>query len=173
MAPFLRKNSTGELVDATIQRISPTRATGKGWEFDWTRPERNGYDVYALRVKGERTIQGMIAMKDDPANFGVKIDIVEAAPRNNPHNRLNISGTKAYNGVGGLLFAEACRRSFEMGYGGFVHFIAKSKLVAHYQTELGAVLLDSRQRLMAIDGQAAAALVRRYYGGGKDGSQGR
>lgn len=111
-------------------------------------------------------------MKDDPVNYGVKIDIVKAAPQNNPHNPTNTCGSKEYTGVGGNLFAEACRRSFEKGYGGFVHFIAKSNLVKHYQTELGAVLLDPKQRLMAIDGQAAAALVRQYYGGGKDGSQG-
>jgi len=81
MAPCLRRNSTGELVETTFEKISPTKATCADWEFDWTRPERNGYDVYALYVKGERTIQGMIAMKDDPDNYAMKIDIVEAAPQ--------------------------------------------------------------------------------------------
>jgi len=167
MTPCLRKNSTGELVDTTVRSISPTRATCKGWEFDWTKPERDGYQVFALRVKGERKIQGMIAMKDDPGNYAMKIDIVEAAPQNNPHNPLNTSGTKEYNGVGGHLFAEACRQSFEKGYGGFVHFVAKTNLIPHYAKTLGAELLNSRDRIMAIDGPAALALVKRYYGGGK------
>ena len=167
MTPCLRKNSTGELVDTTVRSISPTKATCKGWEFDWTKPERDGYQVFALRVKGERTIQGMIAMKDDPGNYAMKIDIVESAPQNNPHNPLNTSGTKEYNGVGGHLFAEACRQSFEKGYGGFVHFVAKTNLIPHYAKTLGAVLINPRERVMAIDGPAALALVQRYYGGGK------
>lgn len=169
--PRLQKNPNGALVEASIRRISPTRTTGKGWEFDWTRPEQDGFDVYALYVKGELAIQGLIAMKDDPANYAVKINIVEAAPQNNPHNPTNPFGIKAYNGVGGLLFAEACRRSFEKGYDGFVYFIAKTNLIAYYQNELGAVLLDPKQRIMAIDTPAAAALVRQYYGGGNNGSQ--
>ena len=109
----------------------------------------------------------MIAIKDDPDNYAMKIDIVEAAPQNNPHNQLNTSGIKAYNGVGGHLFAEACRQSFEKGYGGFVHFIAKSNLIHHYAETLGAELLNPKSRIMAIDGQAALALVKRYYGGGR------
>ena len=167
MTPCLRRNSTGELVETTVNKISPTRATCKGWEFDWTKPEQKGYDVYALRVKGERTIQGMIALKDDSENYAMKIDIVEAAPQNNPHNSLNTSGSKAYNGVGGHLFAEACKQSFEKGYGGFVHFVAKSNLIPYYTEALGAELINSKSRVMAIDGPAAFALVKRYYGGGK------
>ena len=167
MTPSIRRNSTGELLETTFRKISPTRTTCTGWEFDWTRPERNGYDVYALYIKGEKIIQGMIALKDDPDNYAIKIDIVEAAPHNNPHNRLNTSGIKTYNGVGGHLFAEACRQSFEKGYGGFVHFIAKSNLIHHYAEALGAELLNPRSHVMAIDSQAALTLVKRYYGGGK------
>ena len=167
MTPCLRKNATGEPVETTIRKVSPTRAMCRGWEFDWTRPERDGYEVYALRARGERAVQGMIAMRDDPENSAVKIDIVEAAPQNNPHNPLNVYGTKAYDGVGGHLFAEACRQSFEKGYGGFVHFTAKTNLIGYYQAAFGAVLINPRLRVMAIDAEAAAALVRRYYGGGR------
>ena len=165
MISCIRRNSTGELVETTFRKVSPTRITCMNWEFDWTRPERNGYDVYALYIKGERIIQGMIALKDDPGNYAIKIDIVEAAPQNNPHNQLNTSGVKEYIGVGGHLFAEACRQSFDKGYGGFVHFVAKSNLIHHYAETLGAELLNPRSRVMAIDGQATLTLVKRYYGG--------
>ena len=167
MALCLRKNSTGEWVETTVRSISPTRATCRGWEFDWMKPERDGYRVYALRVKGESKIQGMIAMKDDPDNCAIKIDIVEAAPDNSPHNPTNLIGTKEYSGVGGHLFAEACRQSFEKGYGGFVYFTAKTNLIKYYADTLGAILINPRERVMAIDGPAAANLVNRYYGGGK------
>ena len=53
MAPYLRRNNTGELVETMVRRISPTRASTREWEFDWTKPERGGYEVYALYVKGE------------------------------------------------------------------------------------------------------------------------
>ena len=167
MTPCLRKNSTGELVDTTVRSITPTRSTCKGWEFDWTKPERDGYQVFALRVKGEREIQGMIAMKDDPSNYAISVDIVEAAPQNNPHNPANVLGTKEYNGVGGHLFAEACRQSFEKGFDGYVYFIAKSNLIRHYEEILGAKLINPRDRVMLIETRAALALVQRYYGGGK------
>ena len=165
--PCLRRNSTGEWVETTVKRISPTRATCTDWEFDWTRPERNGYDVYALYVKGENAIQGMIAMKDDHANLAVNVDIVEAAPNNNPHNSVNKQHTKEYNGVGAHLFAEACRQSLDKGFDGFVSFTAKSNLIDHYEEALGAKLINPRDRVMLIETRAAQALVECYYGGGK------
>lgn len=166
MAPCLRRNNTGELVETMVRRISPTRASTREWEFDWTKPERGGYEVYALYAKGERAIQGLIALRDDPGNYAIRIDIVEAAPQNSPHNPANVTRQKKYAGVGGHLFAEACRQSFEKGYGGFVYFTAKTNLIQHYEETLGAVLVNPRERVMAIDGRAAAELVRRYYGGG-------
>lgn len=166
MTPCLRRNATGELVETTIHRISPTKATCKGWEFDWTRPERNGYEVYALRVKGSQAIQGMIAMRDDPDNLAINVDIVEAAPQNNPHNPMNTVGTKVYNGVGGHLFAQACKRSFEKNFGGYVYFKAKTDLIEYYRRILGAELINPRERLMLIEGKAALQLIQRYYGGG-------
>ena len=130
------------------------------------KPERSGYEVYALRVKGERTIQGMIAMKADPANMAMNVDIVESAPQNSPHNPTNISGTKEYNGVGAHLFAEACKQSFQKGYDGYVYFTAKTKLIEHYQNTLGARLINPRDGVMLIETGAALNLVKQYYGGG-------
>ena len=40
-----------------------------------------------------------------------------------------------------------------------------SNLIHHYAETLGAELLNPRSRVMAIDGQAALTLVKRYYGG--------
>lgn len=163
--PCLRRAETGELVDTTIRKISPTKAACKGWEFDWTAPGRKGYDVYALRIKGDRAIQGMIALKDEPHNYAIHVDIVESAPWNNTHNALNTNNTKLYVGVGGHLFAEACKQSIDKGYGGYVYFTAKTNLIAHYEEMLGAELINARERIMIINGEAALRLVQRYFGG--------
>ena len=156
---------TGELVSVHFRQIKPTKATCKGWEFDWTKPPRNGFDVYALCRDSDNSVQGMIAMRDDPANDAIEIDIVEAAPQNNPHNKENRSGQKMYSGIGELLFAEACRQSGEKDHKGYVYFTAKTNLVEYYQRVLGADLLLPGTRLMAIDIKAAQGLIDRFYGG--------
>ena len=110
----------------------------------------------------------MVAMKAEASAKAVRIDVVEAAPHNNPHNPNNATKAKEYSGVGGHLFAEAARQSKEMGYGGFVYFQAKTNLIDHYQNELGAILINPKHRIMAIDEQAAKSLIDRYYGGAEN-----
>ncbi len=102
-------------------------------------------------------------MKSDERNLAYHIDIAEAAPFNNPHHKSYVK--KEYDGVGGHLFAEAVRKSYEDGFGGAVYFTAKSDLIEHYQKELGAILTNPRLRLMFIDETAAMKLYERYYGG--------
>jgi hypothetical protein len=168
LSPCLRKANTGEIVDTTVKAIKPTRANFSGWEFDWTKPNRDGFTVFALYAKGDNRIQGMVSMKADPSAKAIKIDVVESAPHNNPHNPINVSNAKEYLGVGGHLFAEAARQSKKLGYDGFVFFQAKTNLIEHYQNELGAILINPRERIMAIDENAAKILIERYYGGAED-----
>lgn len=91
----------------------------------------------------------MIALKPDMRNSAVLVDIVEAAPFNNPHNKHYVG--KEYSGIGGRLFAEAVRESFIQSFGGYVYFVAKYDLIEHYQKELGAVLLNPKCRILAIE----------------------
>lgn len=164
LTPCLIENKTGKTVQTSIEQIHPKKADFKEWEFDWSEPEKKGYSVYALKSEGDSRIQGLVATKADPKNYSVKVEIVEAAPHNNIHNRNNITGIKEYDGVGGHLFAEACKQSKELGYGGYIHFDAKNKLISHYQSMLGAKQLGSSQR-MYIDDKSAAKLIEKYYGG--------
>lgn len=161
MTPCLRRISDGKIVNTTVFDISPTRKEFKDWEFDWTKPERSGFSVRAIKADGDERIQGMLAWKPDPKNFAVLVDVVESAPFNNPHNKLYTG--KEYAGVGGHLFAEAVKQSYKHGYGGFVYFKAKTNLIEHYERELGAVLIHPRERIMAIDERAAKRLYERYY----------
>lgn len=71
----------------------------KGWKFDWSITEENGYDIYELFLKDDDTVQGRISLKIDGGVADV--DIVETAPHNYSH-------TGRYEGVGAHLFAIAC-----------------------------------------------------------------
>lgn len=131
------------------------------WEFDWKTEALNGYTVMSLKAEGDERVQGLLAFKDTPENQSVFVDLVESAPHNSAHNN-NVSG-KEYNGVGAHLFAEAVKKSYELGYNGFIDFFAKTNLVEYYRKELGAKLVAGNQH-MVIDEEAARGLYERYYG---------
>lgn len=76
-------------------------------------------------------------------------------------NKFNRGGRKVYLGVPANLVAFACKFSFEKGYGGYVSFESKTKLVDHYTKSLGAHVLFGN--IMAIDTQAATKLVEQYF----------
>jgi hypothetical protein len=63
-------------------------------------------------------------------------------------------------GVPGNLVAFACKLSFDKGYGGYVSFESKSRLIEHYQKSLGAHVLFGN--IMAIDTRVASRLVEQY-----------
>lgn len=144
---------TGLEVSTMYERVRELSATSyKGWKFDWSIPVRNGYDIYELFVKGIPDVQGRIAVRKEHGYMDV--DIVETAPHNFGH-------AGKYSGVGGHLFAIACKLSFEAGFDGYVAFTAKSDLIKHYQKELGARVLFGQRMEIASD--AAAQLVKKYF----------
>jgi hypothetical protein len=80
---------------------------------------------------------------------------VESAP-------WNIEG-KTFLGVGPHLFAIACKESFDLGFDGFVTFVAKTQLVDHYVKALSAKILNPKTRQLVIDTEAAKQLVSTYF----------
>lgn len=66
-----------------------------------------------------------------------------------------------YKGVGGNMFAFACMRSMDMGFGGFVGFVAKTALIKHYQETLGAELAIGQR--MFITDVSAEKLIYQYF----------
>lgn len=74
-------------------------------------------------------IQGLISLK--PNYDHVFVHLIESA-------KFNQGKAKQYAGVPGNLFAFACKRSFDLGYGGFVTFVPKTQLVQHYVETRGA-----------------------------------
>ena len=66
--------------------------------------------------------------------------------------------------MGGHLFAEAVRQSFQYGFSGFVFMKVKSSLNRHYKKTLGAQDLNKSERTMYIGHKAAKELYEKYYG---------
>lgn len=163
LTPCLKRTKDGKIVNTSVIQVNPSKKDFSDWEFDWSLPKETGHSVYAIKADGDERIQGLVAMKSDKRNLAYHIDIVEAAPFNNPHNKLFVK--KEYDGVGGHLFAEAVRKSYEEGFGGAVYFTAKSDLIEHYEKELGAFVTNRKLRMMFIDENAAKKLYERYYGG--------
>ena len=93
----------------------------------------------------------MIALKIDGGVADV--DIVEAAPYNVGHKG-------KYEGVGGHLFAIACKMSMDAGCEGYVAFTAKTNLIEHYKSEIGAKVV--RGQRMYIDDVTAKQLIKKY-----------
>ena len=76
-------------------------------------------------------------------------------------NKFNRGAKKVYFGVPGSLVAFACKLSFDKGYGGYVSFESKTRLIEHYQETLGAQALFGN--IMAIGTKAATKLIEQYF----------
>jgi hypothetical protein len=154
--PCLINRQSGEVLETAIEKIVPQKGEFRGWKFKWTKPIKNGYDVYALRIKGEKEIQGLIATMFVSFDKAVYIDIVENAPH-------NIGKNGRYKGVGAHLFAFACKQAIENKVD-YVAFTSKTRLIEYYKKELGASQIGSSQK-MYITGDSFDKLINRYYGG--------
>lgn len=103
-------------------------------------------------VENKKIIQGLISYSIED-NY-VFVNLVENAV-------FNRGEKKIYEGVGGNLFAYACKLSFDLGFGGFVSFKAKTALINYYKKTLGAeVALGQR---MYVGNVAALKLVIQYF----------
>ncbi|MBQ7796822.1 MAG: hypothetical protein IJ374_09730 [Lachnospiraceae bacterium] len=149
----LVERSTGRTVETKyIKRENPIKKREySGWKFDWDITMKNGYSIYELFVEGNDIVQGRISLKIEGGV--VNIDIVETAPHNFGHEG-------KYEGVGGHLFAIACKISFDAGCDGVVAFDAKSSLVEYYKKELGAIEIYPRRLVIFED--AAQKLLDQY-----------
>ena len=149
----LVERNTGEQVktEYRLRSTSITPKEYKGWKFDWSKTEKNGYNIYELFLADNDTVQGRVSLRIDGGVADV--DIVETAPHNYGH-------TGKYQGVGGHLFAIACQVSVEAGCDGFVAFTAKSDLIVYYQKVLNAQVAGGQR--MYIDEAAADILIDKY-----------
>ena len=77
------------------------------WEFDWKSEQKSGNLIYQLFVEDDPRIQGLISLRIRNDIQAIEVNVVEAAPFNNPHNPY--FRKKEYYGVGGHLFALAVK----------------------------------------------------------------
>ena len=157
--PCLLDTKTGELVDTTYSLATPDELKNlkrKGWLFNWSGKDLKGSDIYKLTLRGDTEIQGLVALRDNSANYAIYLQLTESAPENRIERR--------YEGVGGHLFAIAAQKSLEAGYGGYVYFEAKNEqLVKHYSKAFGARLYAMpHQYSMALEEDAAQELLEIY-----------
>lgn len=120
------------------------------WKYEFQQPDR---DVYKLTIVNNlNVIQGLVSLtvKEDH----VYMHLIESAPFNKGKN-------KVYAGVAGNMVAFACRLSFQRGCEGYLSFIAKTKLIDHYISVLGAQHI--RNGLMIIYPDAALKLINKYF----------
>ncbi len=127
---------------------------GNGWRFDWKYEfELHDREVYKLSVEGNTSvIQGLISLSD--FHDHMYMHLIESAP-------FNKGNRKIYVGVPGNLVAFLCKKSWDMGYEGFVSFISKTRLIDHYEKTLGAVHIGGQK--MVIFPKEALQLIKKYY----------
>ena len=125
-----------------------------GWVFDWAAEAKlKDRHVFKLTIRNNPDIiQGLVSISDFDDHY--YLHLIESAPYNLGRNKL-------YEGVPGNLFAFACKTSWDKGYQGFVSFTSKTKLVEHYEKNLGASHIGGHK--MVIYPHGALKLIKKYY----------
>jgi len=140
------------VVELTLKEIKSIKKSD--WLFNWKQElKQRDKIVYELVIFDNiNVIQGLISLQDRGDH--IFISLIES-------NKFNQGAKKIYIGVPGNLVAFACKLSFDKGYGGYVSFESKTKLIQHYQKSLGAHVLFGN--IMAIDTNAAIKLIKQYF----------
>ena len=125
-----------------------------GWKFNWKAEAKlTDRQLFKLVIEGNRNIvQGLISISNHETHMFMWL--IESAP-------FNFGKPKLYAGVPGNLVAFVCKTSAEKGYGGFVSFTSKTKLIQHYIDTLGAVHVGGHR--MVIFEKAASKLINHYF----------
>lgn len=160
--PCLVETSSGEIVDTEYSLADETDLKTDGWNFNWSDKDLKNSEIYKLTLKGDDTVQGLIALNDFKKDNAVYIRLVESAPN-------NIGKNKMFEGVGGHLFAIAIQKSVQRGYGGFVFMDAKNiELVNYYRQTLKATHIGGvHPYRMFIDEDNAIEILQTYTLGEK------
>ncbi len=164
IVPCLRDTETGELEETVVFRIESRKYLNRfkesnGWHINWNEIP-NEVEVYALALKENLEIQGLIGIRKDVDSFAAYIHWACTAPWNNIHE----TGTQKYAGVGGHLFAIAADKSIDWGFEGAIHgFAANQELLEHYQKVFNAEYLGMlHQYQFFIDEENSKKLLEVY-----------
>ena len=154
----IRRIADGKSCDTEMSLASRgdiNLATKKNnWHFPRvTEFKREDRTVYKLTLKDEPGILQELISLSKMADH-VYVHLAESAP-------LNYGDAKKHEGVGGNLFAFACKLSWDSGNEGIIAFQSKTKLIGHYQQVLGAVRIGGHN--MIVYPEQALILIRQYF----------
>jgi hypothetical protein len=141
-----------EVLELTIKDLKILRKSD--WLFDWKLEVKSKSKIIfkLVIVENPHIIQGLVSIQDKGDH--IFMHLIES-------NKFNRGIKKVYLGVPGNLVAFACKLSFDKGYGGYISFESKTKLINHYKLTLGAEQLFGN--FMAIDKRAAKKLINQYF----------
>lgn len=145
---------SGDVLETEFHKLGKNEIKKTDWLFKWNEELANkSVHVYKMTIKDNPTVvQGLISYSID--NKFIFVNMVENA-------KFNRGVEKVYEGVGGNLFAFACKRSLELGFEGFVSFNAKTSLIDYYKKTLGAEVMFGQR--MAITDISAKKLINQYF----------
>jgi len=149
---------TGESFDTEVLPLAKGDLTKikaeKTFGFDWSKEsKKSNCSIYKLTTNlNPHVIHGLISVekKDDH----IYMSLIESA-------KFNRGKSKVYLGVPGNLVAFACKTAFELGFGGYVAFDAKTALIQHYKEILYATHFKGTK--MYIGTPAALRLIQQYF----------
>jgi hypothetical protein len=118
------------------------------WKKEFQNNEKKVFKLITL--ENRHVVQGLISLKFEQGYL--LIELIENAPFNRSKNKI-------YVGVMKNLVAYACKLSFDNN-GGYVSFLAKTRLIEHYKKTLGAI--HEGGQLMVIYPNRSAELVEQY-----------
>lgn len=145
---------TREQFETEFNKVTGKEIKKKDWAFNWHKELKNKENkVYKMTtVENKDIVQGLVSLSFDD-NY-VFINLVENA-------KFNRGPGKIYEGVGGNLFAFACKTSLDLGFGGYVGFISKTSLMEYYSISLGAERTIGQR--MVILKEEAETLINKYF----------
>lgn len=132
---FIQNTISGDSFETEVLRFvkQDLKQTTKqnGWNFNWkTELDNIKHEVFKLTIMhNPGIIQGAISLR--PEMGYVELNLLESAP-------FNIGRGKLYEGIAGNPVAFACKYSFQLGFEGYLAFTAKTRLIKHYESTLGA-----------------------------------
>ncbi len=164
IVPCLKNTNTGELEETVVFRIESRKylklfQKTNGWNVNWNELPID-VEIYALALKKNNEIQGLIGIKKDYSSYAAYIHWACTAPWNNIYEY----NTQKYIGVGGHLFAIAADKSMDWGFEGAIHgFALNRELLIHYQDQFGAEYLGMLHQYQFFIGEAEAKKLLEVY----------
>lgn len=164
LVPCLKNSITDEVKETVVFKVETKKLLNEfnennGWYINW-REIPDVIDVYALALKEDNSIQGLVGIKKDDDAKAVYIHWAVVAPWNNKQKNKKVK----YMGVGGHLFAIAIDKSYSYGYNGVVYgFASNEVLLRHYIEKLNATYLGILHKFQFAILEKEASKIKEVY----------